>query len=137
MVLTSHRRQAHHEARAKNPGAFVLRYAHAVLGANPPAVRFDDLARDGKTEPGVLPKALVGPVGVEALEDALHRLGRDAGAIVIDRDLDRTAQPPRGDANPAVRRRERARVLDQVIDDLPKPRVVPRHNERTRRTSLE
>ena len=35
------------------------------------------------------------PVGVEALEDALHRVGLDAGAVVVDGDLDRVAQPLR------------------------------------------
>ena len=67
--------------------------AHAVLGADAAAMRLDDLARDREAKAGVLPEALMRPVGVEALEDALHRLRLDARPVIVDRDLDRVAQP--------------------------------------------
>src|SRR3954452_21694025 len=115
---SSHRGQSHHEARAEDARTLVLRHAHAVLGADAPAMRFDDLAGDRKTEAGVLPEALMRPVGIEAFEDALHRFRRDTRAVVIYRDLDRIAEPIGRDAHPAVLRRELARVLDQIVDDL-------------------
>ena len=48
----------------------------------------DDLLGDRQAEAGILSKALMRPVGVEALEDALQRVVADAGAVVVDHDLD-------------------------------------------------
>src|SRR5699024_11254364 len=53
--------------------AVFVRGAGAVLRPDPSAVRFDDLLGDREPEAGVLAKALVRPVGVEALEDPLDR----------------------------------------------------------------
>ena len=51
-------------------------------------MRLEDLLGDRQAEAGVLAETLVRTIGVEALEDLLHRLGMDAGAVVIDHDLD-------------------------------------------------
>ena len=77
----SHRRQAHHEARAENLRRLACRGrdAGAVLGPDASAVRLDDLLGDRQAEPGVLPEALVRPVGVEALEDLSNASGRMPG----------------------------------------------------------
>src|SRR5205823_5718785 len=73
-VVTLERREAHHEVRAQYLGAVrSLGHADAILGANAPAMGFNDLARDGKSKPGVLAKALMRPVGIKALKDALDR----------------------------------------------------------------
>jgi len=48
---------------------------------------FDDLSRDRQAEPGVLAKALLGPVGVETLEHPLEGALRNAGAVVVDDDF--------------------------------------------------
>ncbi len=56
--------------------------------ANDAPVCFDNLARDGQAEAGILAKALVGPVGIEALEDALESMGGYARPVIVDDDLD-------------------------------------------------
>ncbi len=57
----------------------------------------DDLARDRQAEARILAEALLGPVGVEPLEDPLEGVGRDARAVVLDRQLDGGAAPAQGD----------------------------------------
>ena len=59
------------------------------------AVRFDDLPRDRQPEAGVLAETLARPIGVEALENALERMRRDAGAVVVDGDEDTLLAAPR------------------------------------------
>ena len=61
-------------------------------------MRDHDLPRDVEAEPGVLAEILLRPVGIEALEDALEILRRDAGALILDGDLDLVADAPRRDA---------------------------------------
>src|SRR4029079_15274886 len=69
----SWRRQPDHEARACHHGLAVgVGWTQAIFGPDPPAMRFDDLLGDRKPESGVLAKALMRPVGVEALEDAFQ-----------------------------------------------------------------
>src|SRR5512132_1925987 len=77
------------------------------------------------------------PVGVKALENALDRFRLYARPVVVDGDLHRVAQALRGDAHRSALRRERARIFDQIVDDLAEPRVVPAHRERTRWATLE
>ena len=60
-----------------------------------PAVRLDDLARDGEPEAGA-----ARPRGEEGLEDALAQLGPDAGPAVGDVDLDRARVGARARASP-------------------------------------
>ena len=93
------------------------------------AMGLDDLLGDRQAEPGILPEALMRPVGVEALEDLLERVRADAGAVVVDHDLDLVLEPAAGDAHGAAGRRERARIVDQIVDHLAEPRIVARHHE--------
>ena len=51
----------------------------------------DDLLGDREAEAGILAEALVRPIGVEALEDLLERIGLDARPLVVDDDLDLAA----------------------------------------------
>src|SRR6202022_1159665 len=137
-VTSHHRRQAHDEARAEHLRAVEpIRDADAVLGTDTSAMRFDDLARDRQAEAGVLAEALMRTVGVETLEDALHRFRLDAGAVVVDCDLDRVAQPLGCNAHCSAPRREGGRVLDQIVDHLAEARVMPRHHESARHAALE
>ena len=64
---------------------------------------------------------------------------RPAGcpAVVVDDDLDLVAEPPAGDAHRAVGRRERARVVDQIVDHLAEPRIVAGHHEGERAAAFE
>ena len=48
----------------------------------------NDLAGDVQTKPGVLAEVLVGPISVEALENALQILRRDPRSLVLDGHLD-------------------------------------------------
>ena len=84
-------------------------------------MRLDDLPRDRQAEAGILAEPLVWPVGVEALEDALEGMRRDAGTVVVDDGLDLVADAPQRDAHLAALRRERPGILDQVGDHLPEP----------------
>src|SRR5581483_6709853 len=96
----SWRRQPDHEARAGHRRlAFLVDRAGAVLGPDASAMGFDDLLGDGKAEARVLAKALMRTVGIEALEHALQCVGTNAGAVVIDHDLDIGADAAAMDAH--------------------------------------
>jgi len=45
-----------------------------------------------RAEPGILPKALIGPIGVEALKNALERMFGNARPVVLDGDEDALAR---------------------------------------------
>ena len=96
--VPSHRRQADDEARAEHLRCRRPRRGapSAVLDPDRAAMRLDDLLGDRKAEAGILAEALMRPVGVEALEDLLERVGPHARPVVIDDDLDLVAQPPAG-----------------------------------------
>ena len=68
--------------------------------------------------------------GIEALEDALELLFRDAGALVLDRDLDRAARHPRLHMDMPARRAEGDRVAEQVAEDLHDAPFHPAHHHR-------
>ena len=98
------------------------------------AMRLDDLPGNRQAEPGILAEALVGPIGVETLENPLEGMGGNARPIVVDADLETVARRlVRGLAGPraaqrdpdlAARRGEGARIVDQIVDDLAKPRIM-------------
>ena len=118
----SHRRQAHDEAGAEHARLAVRsRRAGAVLDPDRAAMRIDDLLGDRQPQSGILTEALVRSIGVEALEDLFAHVVAHARPVVVDIDFDLIAQPPAGDAHRAAGRRERTRVLDQIIDDLAEP----------------
>src|SRR3981081_2007106 len=56
----------------------------AILRPDAPAMGLDDLFRDRQPQSGILPKALVRAIGVEALEDPLQRILANSGSVVID-----------------------------------------------------
>jgi hypothetical protein len=56
-------------------------------------MRFDDLLGDRKAEPRILAEALVRPVGVEALEDAVDILGLMPGPLSSMRTIRRPLRP--------------------------------------------
>src|SRR5262249_31553475 len=98
---------AHGEARAKYAG--LLRAAgdrNPVLNPDRAAVGFDDLLGDRQAQAGILPEALLGPVGVEALENLVERLRLDTGAVVIDPDFNLALEPAARNADGAPGRRE-------------------------------
>jgi hypothetical protein len=57
-------------------------------------VGLDDLTGNGQAEAGVLAKALLWPVRVKTLENPLEGVSGDAGAIIVDHDLDARAPFP-------------------------------------------
>ena len=58
--------------------------AEEAKAAGADIVGFDDLLGDRQAETGILPEALLGPVGVEALENLTQGIRLDAGAVVLD-----------------------------------------------------
>src|SRR5665647_3427491 len=81
---SSWRGQPEHEAGAGNGRlAIGIERTWAVLRPDAPAMRLDDLFRDRQTQSGILPKALMRPVGVEALEDSLQRILANSRPVVI------------------------------------------------------
>src|SRR5579863_6209045 len=134
----SHRRQAHDKARAEHLRLAVRAgRAGSVLDPDRSAMGIDDLFGDRQTQPGILAKSLVRAVGVKALENLFQGIGTHAGSVVVDENLYLIAQPPTGDTHRGAGRRERTRVLDQIIDDLSEPGIVSRHLERARAAAFE
>src|SRR6202453_5120597 len=88
------------------------------------AVRVHDLLRDRKPKAGVLTEALLGTIGVKAFKHFLKRIGLHTRAVIVDVNFNMALQPPAGDAHRASRRREGARILDQIVDDLTKAGVM-------------
>ena len=89
-------------------------------GAERAVVGLDDGARDRQAQAGVL-VARVGLVRTgaeEAVEDAAEVLGRDAGASVAHPDDRGRADAPDLHLDGHPRRREAARVVEQVVEDL-------------------
>ena len=63
--------------------------ARLALGPDPPAVLLDEAAADGEAEAGAALLARVGGVDLlEALEDRLQLIGRDAATFVGDAEQD-------------------------------------------------
>src|ERR1022692_877701 len=99
----------------------------AVARFQPPAMGFDDLLGNGEAEPGILAEILLRPVGVETIEYLVQGVGPDARAVVFDDDGNLVAGAAADDADHAVLRRERAGIVDEIVDDLAQPRVVALH----------
>src|SRR5436190_1461792 len=100
-------------------------------------MRFDDLAGDRQTEPGVLPKTLLRPVSVETIENLFQRIGTDTGTVVVDHDLDFALQSAAGDPDGTIGRRKRAGIVDQVVDDLAEPGIVTGDHKLLRGATFE
>ena len=100
-------------------------------------MRVHDLLGDRKAEARILAKAVLRPIGIEALKHFLESVGPHARTVIIDIDFDIALQPPAGDAHRASRRRERARILDQIVDDLAEAGIASGHLECTRTAAFE
>ena len=86
-------------------------------------MRFDDLFGDRQPKTGILPEPLFRAVSVEALENLIECFRLDAGSVIVDDNLNLAFESAAVNAHGAARRRERARVVDQVTDDLAEPGV--------------
>ena len=71
-----------------------------------------------------------GPLGIEAVEDVFELGVRDAGAVVLDADLDHAAGLARAQRDASARRREAARIADQVAQHLHQPALDRLHHQR-------
>src|ERR1700731_2224766 len=131
--------QKYQEAGAEHRGQAV-----GAGGADPverryaPAVALDDLARDGKPKARVLPETLARAVGIKPFEYAFESIGRNAGAVIVENNLETVARVALGrvvlgwtqqHANASVSGRKRSRIVDEIIENLAKARIVPKNQE--------
>src|ERR1700761_7510696 len=63
-------------------------WANAIFGPDPSAMGVHDLLRDRQAKSGILPEALMRPVGVEAFEYPREGVFANAGSVVVDDDFD-------------------------------------------------
>src|SRR5690606_3398261 len=118
-------RQTNGEAGAEHLGLSFRCGREPVLRRDPATMCLHGLPRDRKTKTGVVAEALpLRAIGIEAVEDAVDLLHCNTGAVVIHRDDYMVAGPLGGDPDLAVRRRERAGVVDQVVEHLAEPGVM-------------
>ena len=96
-------------------------------GGDDAAVQLADPARDGQAEPGA---AGVVAAGAEPVEDPLHAVGRDAGAVVADLEPPGVVADAAGDhPHLSPGRAVPHRVVDEVGDELGEPGRVGDHGE--------
>src|SRR5262245_15305927 len=93
------------------------------------AMRLDDLPRYRQAETGILAEIARRAIGVEAIEDAGHLVGIDAGALVVDAKLHLPCQPPQAHRDGRARRREGRGIVDQIAHHLTKPVVMTENGE--------
>src|SRR2546428_4390810 len=74
------------------------RFSIAVLGPDAALMGFDDLARNRQSETGILAEGAFRTIGIEALEDALEILRRNARALILDAELDIVLNAPHAEA---------------------------------------
>ncbi len=92
---------------------------------------FGDLFGDREAEARMGAELLfLGTFGIEAVEDGLQLVGRDAGAVILDRDHHFAAQAPAGQDDRAARRAEGERIGQEVAYDLAEPRFQAQDIER-------
>src|ERR1700722_4450860 len=76
--------------------------ADAVLSPDLAAMGLDNLLGDRQAQPRILAKALMRPVGVEALKNPGERILANAWPIVVDDDFDVRAHAPARDPHLAA-----------------------------------
>src|SRR5262249_7721433 len=134
----SRRRQANDKARPEDARLPVrARGAGTVLDPDRAAMGLDDLLGNRQAEARILTEALVRAIGVEPLENLFAYFRSHSRTVVIDKNLDEVTHAPAVDANRAAGRRERARVLDQIVDDLTESGVVAWSLEAVRAAAFE
>src|SRR4029077_11169469 len=109
---------------ADAPAARAISFMETVLSPQTPAMGDHDLPRNIEAETRILAEALLRPVGIEALENPLQILRRNARAFVLDRDLNLVAHALRLDRHAAPRRREGDGVVEEVDDHLAQAAVM-------------
>src|SRR5690606_20069685 len=120
------------------------RTRHAAIGVHPvactdrAAMRFNDLPGDCQTKARMFTET-VRPVGVEPVKDALEILRLEARPFIFHANDDAARLTGCDDMNRAARRGEGKRIVDQVTDDLTKPRIkaLYRHLVPARRTPID
>src|SRR5947209_4460625 len=120
----SARSSLHLRARACKGQHDVEHRAAAELALRPDlaAVELDDLADDGKAEPGALDIFRRLRVDArEAFEDRLERVGWDPKALVAHIETQLVAVGPRGDGDPPTGGRVLHRVVQEIGCDLGHP----------------
>ena len=129
-ALSHSRRQPHDEARAAHLRLAVRvgRCRGGSRRSDASAMRLDDLARDRQAEARILAEALVRPVGVEALEDALQRVRRMPGpsSSTVTISISRPQRGRQGDAHRRRRAREKERAFSiRLVITWPSRRSWP------------
>src|SRR5476651_1198971 len=100
----------------------------AILRIDTPARAFDDLAGDGKPQPGIASETLARPLGIEALENRFQVSRRNAGAFILHRDAGDDVVAAGGDRYLAMFRTEGDGIVDQVAEYLAQPLVAAAHD---------
>src|SRR3954453_3305257 len=122
--------QSDHETSASDRVfAFGAGRSGTIFGPDASAMRLDDLLGDRQAEPGVLAKALMRPISVEALEDSLQRVLANARTVVIDHDFNLGSHAPADDAHFAARLGKRLRVDQKIGDHLSEAGIMPGNRE--------
>src|ERR1051326_8378060 len=100
----------------------------AVLGPDAAADAFRDLARDRKPEARVLAEAVFArPLRVEAVEDGLEIVRRNARTFVLHAHLRPAVARAGHDGHRASVRTERHGIVDQVAENLAQALVIAQH----------
>ena len=108
--------------------------ADPAAHADAAAVRFDQLAGDGQTQPGAAHcqgRAVL--AAIELLEDPLAVFGGDTRAVVDNLNFDLVANHAGADADLGARCRIARRVRQQVVHHLPESVQVGGHGRQGRR----
>src|SRR5579859_3355192 len=104
-----------------------------VGGDDAAAMGFGDLLGDREAQARMGAELFfLRALGIEALEDGVELVGRNAGAVILDRDDDLAAQAPAGQDDRAARRAERQGIGQQIAHDLAEARFQARDIERIR-----
>src|SRR3954447_15742032 len=122
--------QSDHETSASDRVfAFGAGRSGTIFGPDASAMRLDDLLGDRQAEPGVLAKALMRPISVEALEDSLQRVLANARTVVIDHDFNLGSHAPADDAHFAAPVGKRVRDREKMGAHLAEAGMMAGHRE--------
>ena len=106
------------QERKLHPEGRALALAGA-LGGHGASMQLDEVANESEPDAeAALGAGAPALALLEAVEDDRQQLGADAGAGIADDDLEVRADPPQGELDAAVSRRELDRVHQEVPDDL-------------------
>src|SRR5205807_7430212 len=92
----------------------------------------------GKPKARVLPESLARAVGIKPFEYSFESIGGNAGTVIVDYNLETVARVALGrvvlgwtqpNANASVSGGKRSRIVDEIIENLAKARIVPENQE--------